>query len=178
MWPCLRWAWDGPISALVRPIWDGPISALVRPIWDGPISALVRPVQASPKGSAWTGLTRAIEIGPSRTLSNAICIYNIELLVVLRWSGSAAWFSSSHTCCCGPRARASHWLRWTVFFGTVFQTRVVSHVVGICMYMYVYYIYICIDIIFNIKIHGCVCVTVYILQMWLTSERFYICVYQ
>ena len=40
---------------------------------DGPISALVRPVEASPKGEASTGLTSA-EIGPSRTLSNAICI--------------------------------------------------------------------------------------------------------
>ena len=48
-------------------------------------------------------------------------------------------------------------------YGTVFQTRVVSHVVGICMY--VYYISICLVIIFNINSYGCVCVTVYILQM-------------
>ena len=45
-------------------------------------------------------------------------------------------------------------------YGTVFQTRVVSHA---CMY--VYYICICLAIIFNINSYGCVCVTVYILQM-------------
>ena len=34
--------------------------------------------QAEPLGEAWTGLTSA-EIGPSRTLSNAICIFSHDI---------------------------------------------------------------------------------------------------